>query len=38
MNNSTSNSKYNFGEYCTDVLFGTLYLPGTDGVYSQYKQ
>ena len=30
--------KYNFGEYCTDVLFGTLYLPGTDGVYSQYKQ
>jgi len=25
--------KYNFGEYWTDAIFGTLYLPGTDGVY-----
>lgn len=30
--------KYNFGEYWTDALFGTLYIPGTDGVYTQYRQ
>jgi len=30
--------KYNFGEYWTDALFGTVYVPGTDGVYTQYRQ
>jgi len=29
--------KYNFGEMWTDALFGTLYTPGTDGVYSEYR-
>ena len=29
--------KYNFGEKWIDYMLGTLYVPGTDGVYCEYR-